>query len=208
MLKRALGTIKENWVLYLSCNGIYYGIVILGMIVTIFMPQLQQDIIGSITDELTTEGNLLNIANEAYMSGSVIRAAVTTFIINLLMGTLLVLTLPSLLFPPLGAVMAAYRAGLWGLMLSPVEPSLRLAMIPHSLTLLLEGQGYILAAFAGLVAFKGLIKPERYNETKRLLGYKEGWKEAAPLYALVVSVLAVAAIYEAASVIWIVSRFS
>jgi len=201
MLTRGIEVIKNNWSLYLWCNGIYYGIVLLGMFVALFVPRLQQHLLGEIAGEFTAEGSLLSVAYGAYQSESIINAAVTTFLINLLAGTFLVLTLPSIVFPPLAGTLAACRAVLWGLLLSPAAPELRQPMVLHSLTLLLERQGYILAVFASLAAFKGWLKPGLYGKTRRLPGYWQGWREALPVYLLVILALAVAAVYEAITVI-------
>lgn len=201
LFRRGIRIIKDNWHLYLWCNAIYYGIVLGGIVVTIFAPQIQQQLLSTISEGSAAEGSLLNTVSRAYLSESIWNAAVITFFINLLAGTFLVLTLPSVIFPPLAGVVAAYRAALWGLLLSPVSPELRQPMVLHSLTLLLEGQGYILAVFAGLAAFKGWLKPETFGKNKRLSGYWQGWREAFPVYFLVILVLAVAAVYEAVTVI-------
>jgi hypothetical protein len=93
----------------------------------------------------------LAAAGKAYASGNIARAAAVTFGVNFFLGTLLVITLPSILVPGSGIVLATLRSFLWGLLLAPTLGGLALTMIPHSGTLLLEGEGYILAAIFGLL---------------------------------------------------------
>ena len=202
MLIKGLRIIKKNLSLYIWCNMAYYGLILLFMLLVFLSPEIQEQFLEEIAQQIETEGTLLGFAGEAYISGSIPRAAVVTFIINLFAGTLLFLTLPSLVFPPLAILLGAYRAALWGIMFSPSMTDLwGTMMILHSVTIFLEGQGYILAVFAGLVAFKGFLKPELYNKTGRLAGYGQGWLEAWPVYIWVVIILAVAAVYEAITVI-------
>ena len=74
-----------------------------------------------------------------------------TFGINFFVGSVLVLTLPSCVIPGSGILVAGFRAVLWGLILVPATLQQAFVMLPHSGTLLLEGEGYILAAFFGLM---------------------------------------------------------
>jgi len=80
-----------------------------------------------------------------------IYAAAVTFIVNFFLGSLAMITLPSMIIPGAGALLAAFRATLWGLLLGPSQVTLAYVMKAHSGTLLLEGEGYILAAFFALL---------------------------------------------------------
>jgi hypothetical protein len=84
---------------------------------------------------------------EAYASRNVAPAAVTTLAVNFMLCSLLFITLPSVVVPGLGLQVALFRALLWALLLAPTNQALAWAMLPHLGTLLLEGEGYILAAF-------------------------------------------------------------
>jgi hypothetical protein len=89
--------------------------------------------------------------------------------------------------------------GLRGLLLGPTSAPTAAAMLPHSGTLLLEGGGYILAAFFGLLIPMSLLQASRggtawsrFASALRLNIQSNG---------LVALVLAVAACYEALEVI-------
>ncbi|MEM2497848.1 MAG: hypothetical protein QXK12_06230 [Candidatus Nezhaarchaeales archaeon] len=79
-------------------------------------------------------------------------------------------------------------------------------MITHSITLILEGQAYILAIFSSTLQWKGIIRPKSIGEKKRSKAYIIGLKKTAHLYILVTLLLATSAIYEAIEVIYIVGK--
>jgi hypothetical protein len=136
-----------------------------------------------------------------------LRAILLTFVVNLFLGSLLTITIPSLIVPFSGLLMGVFRAIVWGLLLSPAEPKFRGAMIPHSLTLLLEGQGYILAMLAAYVLGRALIWPSSVGVETHAGGYVAGLKQTGSLYVLVTLFLAVAAVYEAVEVIYLIPLF-
>ncbi len=206
LLQPAFQIISQNRKAYVILNVAYYGLVILSMVYVFTNPAIQQtmlDAVGQSFDE-----GPLSAVSEAYGSAQVLPAMLLTFVINLFAGSFASITLPSLIIPFSGVLLGIYRAVLWGLLLSPSESSLIGPMIPHSLTLLLEGQGYILAMLAAVVHAWALIRPASVGETNRLRGYLVGLKQAAWLYVLIVIVLAVAAIYEALEVIYLVPLFA
>jgi hypothetical protein len=75
-------------------------------------------------------------------------------------------------------------------------------MLPHSGTLLLEGEGYILAAFFGLMIPLAIFRRPPESDSAPKQGYV--WAVLLNLKGsvLVALVLAVAAIYEATEVIY------
>ena len=210
ILRSGLDVIKENRVAYIILNVAYYGLVICGMVFVAFVPSVQQTLLALIGDAFTS-GPLAAVGS-AYSGGEILKAMALTFVVNLFMGTVLVITLPSMVIPFSGLLMGVVRAIMWGLLLSPAAPELRLAMIPHSVTLILEGQGYILALLAVYAHGKAFLFPRSVGVEAQgsgvervarlaLGGYWAGVKHTARLYVLVVIVLAVAAIYEALEVI-------
>jgi hypothetical protein len=203
VLRSSWQIVREHRRPYIILNVMYYGLVALGMLYVAFVnPALQEQLLATVEVALT-EGPLETVAG-AYMGGNVLAAVVLTFVVNLLMGSLLYITVPSLVIPFVGVLLGFYRAVLWGFLLAPTNTELALVMIPHSLVLLLEGQGYILAMFAAYVHGKAFLRPLSVGLTGHLRGYVAGLKLSARLYLLVIIVLAVAAIYEALEVILMV----
>jgi hypothetical protein len=201
VIQSALEPIKEFRRAYIVLNLVYYGLVTCGMIYVAFNPSLQQSLL-ELVGSAFTEGPFSAVGS-AYVGGQVLQAMVLTFVVNLFIGSIAVITLPSLVIPFSGLLTGAYRAVLWGLLLSPTTPVLRWVMIPHSLVLILEGQAYILAMLAAYVQGRAFLWPRSVGAATRRQGYGLGVKRSVRIYLLVVLVLAVAAIYEALEVIFI-----
>lgn len=196
---KGLEIIKENRRAYIIINIVYYGLVAVGMVYVAFHPAVQQTLLQT-TGQALLEGPLKSVSS-AYMGAKVLPAIALTFLINLVMGSMLSITLPSLVIPFSGLLMGVYRALLWGLILSPANPGLRLLMIPHTITLILEGQAYILALLAAFVQGKCFVMPKGVGAASAWQGYKEGLKRTGWMYVLIIAVLLIAAIYEALEVI-------
>jgi hypothetical protein len=79
-------------------------------------------------------------------------------------------------------------------------------MVPHSLTLLLEGQGYILAMLGIHLLWTSAFDKVREGISPFLSAYGAGLRANFRIYPLVAAVLAVAAVYEAFEVIYLVGR--
>ena len=191
--------VRDDWRAYVTLNLLYYGLVLTGMAYVFANPLVQQALLQSVGQAFQPGGSLAGVA-AVYGSGNVILAAVVTFGVNLVLGSFLQITLPSLVIPLAGVAMGVFRAILWGLILAP-QGSLTYAMIPHSITLLLEGQGYIIAMLGTFTIAKGLVRPGAYGAAGHVAGYLTGLARCARLYVLVIVVLAVSAIYEATEVI-------
>ncbi len=202
---RALRTIREFRRAYIVLNLVYYGLVICGMVYVAFNPSLQQLLLDAVRSAFG-QGPLSTVAG-AYTGGQVLLAIVLTFVVNLTMASFLWITLPSLVVPFSGLVTGACRAILWGVLLSPSSPEMSAVMIPHSLTLILEGQAYILAMLAAYIQGRAFLWPATVDATTHGEGYRAGVKRSLRLYLLVAIVLAVAAVYEVLEVIYIIPLF-
>jgi hypothetical protein len=205
-LRRAWTVVRQDWRAYITLNCIYYGLVALGMIYVAFInPELQNNLIKAVGQSFT-QGPLASVGS-AYSGGKVASAMLLTFVVNLLLGSVIQISLPSLIIPFSGLLMGVVRACLWGLLLSPSNTSLAGPMIPHSLVLLLEGQAYILVMLSVFVQGKAFVRPQAYQIDGHLRGYLEGLRRAGWIYLLVVLTLAGAAIYEALEVIYLAPLF-
>jgi hypothetical protein len=201
-IEGALQILRDNRRLYLAVNLIYYGLVVVGALVVWLNPWLQASLITMVQEGFET--GLPGVV-EAYRSGHFLSAAAQTFFINFFLGSLMVITLPACVFPLAGILVGFLRAFLWGLVLAPTTPQFGLVMIPHGLTLLLEGQAYILAVFAACRLGQVVLWPESLGLTSRWRAYLAGLRETALVYLLVAIVLLVSALWEAFEVIYIVA---
>jgi hypothetical protein len=205
LLKSAWGLVQENQQAYILLNIIYYGLVVIGMIYVAFDQELQKELMNLVGADFMT--GPLFFVGQAYVNAQVLTAILATFFVNLFIGSFGTITLPSLVIPFSGFLIGIYRAVLWGILLSPANPDMRLIMIPHSLTLIIEGQAYILALLAVYLQGRAFLLPQSVGLESRVQGYLEGLKRTGKIYLLVVLTLAIAAIYEVIEVVIIVKYF-
>ena len=203
-MKEAFELIRRHRAAYLAANFGFYGLMIFGFALAFANPELQRQLIGTILQGFQT--GPLSIARDAYLSGKVLAASGITFLVNAVLGSFVALTIPSLLIPFAGFGIGVYRALILGVALAPTTPEMATAMIPHSLTILLEGQGYVLAMFGSYLLWARALRSRHYGYPGFQAGYWSGLKANARLYLLIVMILAVAAVYEALEIIYIVGR--
>jgi len=125
---------------------------------------------------------------------------IVIFLFNLVVSGFFVTTLPGLLFFALPFVVVSWRALVWGILLAQLPTRFLLAMP----TLILEGEGYVLGALAGVVLGLAWLKPRLVypdetlsrSETVRL-----AFKECGRIYVLAVLVLFAAAVVETVTLV-------
>ncbi|MCX6168121.1 MAG: hypothetical protein NTX65_02190 [Ignavibacteriales bacterium] len=190
ILKDAFEIIAKNWKAYLVINILFYGLVIVGMIVISSNPKLHKEIIFNTKNYLINGTGLLPFVTKYYLENNIPIAIAVTFSVNLILATFIQITLPSLIIPFLGLLLNCYRAFLWGHLFGFDMP------VTIYGVLLLEGQGYILAAFAIYLYGMYMIRPLYYGFQKRREAFIYGTKVIGKLYLLVTLVLLIAAVYE------------
>ena len=198
-IKSAWALVQENKRAYIVINVVYYGLVLIFMGVAAFNPALQDKLLETVGKSFMT--GPLAVVGEAYVNAKVLTAIGLTFGVNLFLGSLAVITIPSLVIPFVGLLMGVYRAILWGLIFYPGHPDMQIIMIPHSLTLILEGQAYILALFGAYLQGRAFLWPKSVGLESRWRGYLEGLKRTVKIYLLVTITLIIAAIYEVIEVV-------
>jgi hypothetical protein len=187
---------------YVSINLVYYGAVAVSMAYVTTHPELQRALTEAVVLSFS-QGPMETVAG-AYREGHVLEAALLTFSFNFFAGSVLVLLLPSTLVPFSGLLLGFVRAVLWGLLLAPTSPELQAAMVPHFLTLLIEGQGYILTLLAVWVFGRAFVAPSSVEASSWQEGYVRGLRKAGAVMVLAALVLAIAAVYEALEIIYLV----
>jgi hypothetical protein len=144
-------------------------------------------------------------APEAFNAGQMLLAIGLIFAINLLVATFLFITLPSLVVPFSGLLLAGLRALVWGILFAPeFEAPIGMAdlftWMLLALLLFLEGQGYVLATLGAYLHGRAFLWPRSVGETSIWRGYWAGLKTQARIYVLIAVVLLVAAVYEVAMI--------
>ena len=144
MLDWMLAPLREHRRAWVGMNILYFGTVALGMLAVLVYPALQQSLLQGVGQAFSPTGTLGPLV-QAYTEGRLGMAMVLTFLVNLVLGSLLVLSLPSLVIPFAGILMGVFRAWLWGVLFSPFGGEWDLGLLPHALTVLLEGEAYVVA---------------------------------------------------------------
>ena len=206
LIKSAWDLVQENRRAYIVISAIYYGLVLMFMVYVTFNQELQRSLMNEVGISFMT--GPLAFVGQAYMNVQVLKAILATFFVNLLAGSFGTITLPSIIIPFSGILVGFYRAILWGLILSPANPELRLVMIPHSITLIIEGQAYILTMLAAYIQGRAFLLPHSVGLESRAKAYLEGLKRTGKIYVLVILTLVIAAIYEVIEVIIMVKLAS
>jgi hypothetical protein len=205
LINTAWRLIQENRPAYILLNAAYYGLVVVFMIYAAFNQPLQHSLIEAVGAAFMT--GPLSIVGQSYVNAQVLTAILVTFLINLLIGAFATITLPALVIPFSGILVGFFRAAMWGLILSPANPDLRLLMIPHSITLIVEGQAYILTMLAAYAQGRAFLWPRTVSAEGHGRGYVEGLRRTLKIYILVVLALIVAAFYEVIEVVIAIKFF-
>jgi hypothetical protein len=187
---------RLNWSLHLA----YFGLYLAAAAIIFHAPDLRTALQTIIQSHVREGRGLLGVGIASFQD-NIAWTALVTFTVNLLLGALIFLTLPSCVIPGAGVLVAGVRAVAWGLLLAPVTLPKALKMLPHTGTLLLEGEGYILAAFFGLMVLLSLVRRPAEPDSKISSGYGRAVLLNLKACVLVALVLAVAATYEAIEVI-------
>lgn len=190
---------------FLTLNACYYGLILFGMLIAMADPSIRDRLLESI--RVSLESGMFAPLARAYTQGHFFTAFVLTFTVNLLLGSLLVINVPSLVIPFSGILWLSIRPVLWGICFYPVDHELGWGVYIHMGTLLLEGQGYVLAAFAAYLQGRSFLSPRSMGAVTHGEGYVLGLRHSVRLYAAVSLTLLVAAAYEAFTVIHIVPQF-
>jgi hypothetical protein len=212
LYRRLAGRVRPAWLaaplqemqrrprLVWAVHLVYFGLVVAGSLLIYELPEVQAVLLSAVRGQIGGSSGPLAVAGRAYGSGSIPRAAAVTFLVNFFLGSLACITLPSVVLPGAGAVLAVIRASLWGLLLGPTTVVMAGLMIPHSGTMLLEGEGYILATVFALLVPVRLLETGSGGTVRGRFG--RALLLNAQASVLVALILVVAACYEAAELIW------
>ncbi|MEN6552714.1 MAG: stage II sporulation protein M [Methanobacterium sp.] len=181
---------------FLYCFAIYYGLVIIGMVIGLLYPPISTGTGGNISSQFSTVfPGLL----QAIGAGDVIKVILTIFVFNSILGSFLAITLLNLI--GIGTLVFIYRPIMWGLVYAPTSPHAAMLLIAVIPTLILEGVAYIIAFAASLDFVLAIVKPKSLGEESRFKAWKKAWTYNLKSYVLVLIMLFVAAVVESVTII-------
>jgi hypothetical protein len=202
LFRNAVAIIREHKRTFIVFNILFYRLFVATMIITALLPHTQETALDSVDAQLDSPGLGQAIA-AGYESGNVFWAAGITLFVNFFIGALATTTVPSLIVPFFGVAFTVYRIFQWGTLFAPLDGNWA-AFLLHLITLIIEGQAYLVAAFAVWIYGRKYLQPRRFDLPTRWDGYKAGFKDTLRLYPLVIFLLVIGAIYEAIEVIYII----
>ena len=175
---------------YLLANLAFYGLVLGGFALGLAVPELA----AGRAEGLETDGTADLVGR--LLSNVWLFAAMILGVNTITVG-LASIVLPSLVIPFLGIAVFAYRAVVIGVTLAPTDQTTWIVLIPHSLTLVIEFQAYILLVLGAYLLGRAWITPSFVEETSRVRAYGTGLRLLGVLSLTALALLVVGALYEA-----------
>ena len=194
---RPFRVIRANKRAYLVLNALTYGLFAVGFVLGLLVPQLNQDQITRLDDDGTTD-LVRSLINDPWLFALVILA------VNTLRMGAATIVLPSMIVPFAGIPLFGYWALTTGITLVPASDIGWVALIPHSLTLVIELQAYVLFLLGAHLLGRSWIWPESVGAENRRGGYASGLRQLGWLSVPAAVLLVVGAVYEAFSLRYLV----
>ncbi len=188
-LKSVFAVVQGRLRLIAVLNVLFFGCVLVASLVANF-------VLVSSDALLAIQSNPLNI-----LHGNWLLTFLYIFGFNLCLSAFVFVTLPGIVFFPLSVALLSVRAALWGFLVYLLPLGSFFVILP---TLLLEGEGYVFAAAAGIVAGGSWLKPKWFgyvNAGSRGDDLKRGARECGRFYVLVIMLLLLAAVVETVTVV-------
>lgn len=198
-LRSALGALRTHRRAYLILNLLMYGAFLLGMGAALLWPELNTAKVAGQNADGTTD-LVTDLLRNPWLFG------LTIFAVNVGTVALAAILLPSMIVPFAGIALGVYKAFQFGVTLAPVDDTIAMVLIPHSLTILIELQAYVLVMFGAYLLGRAWLSPGTVGAPNRRRGYLTGLRWAGRVCTLALILFVVGAAYEAWSITYLVPR--
>jgi uncharacterized membrane protein SpoIIM required for sporulation len=189
-LTRWFFVLNKRGLLVTMLNLVYFGALIVGGFLAQYTSLFQPVVVG----------------NDVFgVSGASVWLVFDIFVSNLFLSAFLLLTLSGVVFFVFPLAVLVYRGILWGVLLNLVSTDRFFMVLP---TIILEGEGYVIAAVAGVILGLSWLWPRLIylgEDLTRKSAFKKAIGEAASLLIVVVILLFVAAIVETVTITFLSS---
>lgn len=199
LLREPLRIIREHLTAYLVLNAVVYGTLVAGLMVGVLFPETNAALATGLEEDGTAD-LVMSLLSNVWLF------ALTILAVNVLTVSLKLILLPSLVVPFAGIAFLLYKTFESGLVLAPVNETATVILIPHSLTMVIEFQAYIVLALGSYVLAKAWLRPAAVGAPNRRRGYLRGLQRFGWLSLPALALLIIGAIYEAFSLIYIVPQ--
>lgn len=201
ILRRPLQIIRADLRTYVVLNVVTYGLLVIGFVAGLLFPALTADRVDALENDGTAD-LVRNLLSTPWLF------AATILGVNVVSVGLLRILLPSLVLPFAGLVLFWVWAAITGVTLVPTSDIGWVAMIPHSLTVLIEFQAYIVLAFGAYLLGRAWLRPKTVDAVNRRQAYLRGLQRIGWLSIPTMILLVIGAIYEALSLAYLVGPLS
>ncbi|MEU0265799.1 hypothetical protein [Nocardioides sp. NPDC006303] len=191
-LSGPLALIRQHVRAYAYLNLMAYGLVIAGMLLGVLRPELNAMLTGSMDESGETE-LVVSLLARPWLFALVILG------VNLGKVALGFITLPSMIVPFAGIPVFAYWAFTTGIVLAPVDHLTAMTLIPHSVTMVIELQAYVLLLLGAYVLGLAWIRPASVGATTRGRAWVRGMRLFGRMWVPALVLFVVGAVYEAYS---------
>ncbi|MFJ4037511.1 hypothetical protein ACIPVB_05455 [Microbacterium sp. NPDC090007] len=199
--RRPFLVVREDGRAWLIISATTYGLLALGFVIGVLFPALPA------ARATTLEGDGTGDLVTAVASSAPLFALVI-FAVNVLRLSLVTIVVPSLIVPFAGLVLFAYWLVETGITLVQTTPVGWVAMIPHSLTVLIELQAYALLALGVFLLGRDWLRPTRVGAPTRRAAYLGALRRLGILSLPALVLLVVGAVWEAYSLRYLVFPLS
>ncbi len=189
--REAWQLVREHGRLLSLVNLAFFGVVGLGMVVTAKEPAFEAWFWAGAS--ASRQWGIVQWALATWWGKSFALTVAAIFFINLIIGSLLYLTLPSLVIPGAALPLVLFRAAVWGIISLGLLTSGDVPSIP---LVFLEGEAYVLATTGALVHARAWLFPQRVGAPNYRAGYRLGLGQNLAFQLLVSLELSIAALYE------------
>jgi len=183
--------------LLLAMHVLLYGVLFTAMAVGTLAPHMTYNAMR-FTQTIFSEGDLGYIGR-AYQSGNIPMAALATLNQNYFLGTCLYTVLPSLFIPFAGVLKNLASFSFVGWVMTPLWTGTVAQNTYHSITMTLELEAYVLVSFA--ISVLPLRVARGFRDGAWASHYTAGLRTIASAVFLTGILLAIAALYEATTLI-------
>ena len=194
---RPLGLVRANARAYVLINAGAYGLFLVGFVVGVLFPRLSRAQHTRLVEDGTAD-LVQSLIDKPWLF------ALTILAVNTLKMGALTIVVPSMVVPFAGIPLFAYWAFTTGLTLVPASDIGWVALIPHSLTLIIEFQAYILLLLGAFLLGRCWLWPQTIGAQNRRRGYRQGLRQLGWLALSAVVLLVAGAVYEAFSLRYLV----
>lgn len=166
-------------------NGVYFSTIL----VTAFFSQFLPPSFSGFSSQVSPV--------PSFEFDNVLSMILGIFLFNFCVSAFLVVTLPGVVFFGFSVALLVARAALWGYLINQLPILSFLLALP---TLVLEGEGYVVASLAGAVLGLSWLKPEwmyKSESVGRMGAFKHALRECGYWFFLVGVLLFFAAVIEA-----------